>query len=57
MNKIKVFLFGLLNYLIRFAVGGALYMGLKMDAEGLAFPAFDFAFQRRERGKILRCLC
>lgn len=37
MRITKILGIGLLNYLIRFAVGGVLMMGVKMDPEGLAF--------------------
>jgi len=37
MNTMKLIGFGLVNYLIRFIIGGILFQGVKMNPEGLAF--------------------
>ncbi len=37
MKIVKILGFGLVNYVVRFAVGGALFTGMKMNPEGFWF--------------------
>jgi|SRR3989344_1828450 len=37
MNTMRLISFGLVNYLIRFVIGGILFQGVKMNPEGFAY--------------------